>query len=55
MSLIDEQLEAKITIAKQILSCGSNPFQKQAAQEELTRLVALRSPERVREMEVAFG
>lgn len=51
MSPKDARLERSISIASLECHCAQSPEERRSAWERLKRLIAQRSPERVREME----
>lgn len=55
MSPKDARLERSISIASLECHCAQSPEERRSAWERLKRLIAQRSPERVREMEIEKG
>ena len=51
----DQRLERSIEVASLEFHCAQSPEERRTAWERLKRLIAQRSPERVREMEIAKG
>ena len=51
----DERLEVSIQIASLEAYASQSPEERRTAWERLKRLIAQRSPERVREMEIKKG
>jgi len=51
----DQRLERSIEVASLEFHCSQSPEERRTAWERLKRLIAQRSPERVREMEIAKG
>ena len=51
----DQRLERSIEIASLEFHCAQTPDERRTAWERMRRLIAQRSPERVREMEIAKG
>lgn len=51
----DQRLERSIEVASLEFHCAQSPEERRTAWERLKRLIAQRSPERVREMEEKKG
>ena len=51
----DQRLERSIEVASLEFHCSQSPEERRTAWERLKRLIAQRSPERVREMEEKKG
>lgn len=55
MNLRDARLERSIEIASLEFHCAQTPDERRTAWERMRSLIAQRSPERVREMEIEKG
>lgn len=55
MNLRDARLERSIEIASLEFHCAQTPDERRTAWERMRSLIAQRSPERVREMEIKKG
>ena len=51
----DQRLERSIEVASLEFHCAQNSDERRAGWEHMRRLIAQRSPERVREMEIEKG